>query len=81
MRIVIRVPFIVRYPGVVPAGQQSEALQTLVDLAPSFLSATGIDIPRPMTGVDQMPVWSGQAGNRRETISSSKTVMNRQRCM
>ena len=65
---VIRVPFIVRYPGVVPAGKQSEALQTLVDLAPSFLSATGIDIPRPMTGVDQMPVWSGQAEQARAHI-------------
>ena len=65
---VIRVPFIARYPGVVPAGKQSEALQTLVDLAPSFLSATGIDIPRPMTGVDQMPVWSGQAEQARDHI-------------
>ena len=49
MRMSFEVPFIVRYPGVVPAGRQSDALQTLVDLAPSFLSATGIDIPRPMT--------------------------------
>ena len=65
---VIKVPFIVRYPGVVPAGKQSDALQTLVDLAPSFLSAAGIDIPLPMTGVDQTPVWYGQEEQARDHI-------------
>ncbi|RKU36866.1 sulfatase, partial [Candidatus Poribacteria bacterium] len=65
---VIRVPFIVRYPGVVPAGVQSDALQSLVDLAPSFLSAAGIDIPRPMTGEDQVPTWSGAKASVREHV-------------
>ena len=65
---VIRVPFLVRYPGVVPAGKQSDALQTLVDLAPSFLSAAGIDIPLGMTGVDQTPVWYGQEEQARDHI-------------
>ena len=57
-----------RYPGVVPAGEQSDALQTLVDLAPSFLSAAGIDIPLPMTGVDQTAVWYGQEEQARDHI-------------
>lgn len=65
---VIRVPFIARYPDVVPAGKESNALQTLVDLAPSFLSAAGIDIPHPMTGVDQTPVWYGQEEQVRDHI-------------
>ena len=65
---VIRVPFLVRYPGVVPAGTQSDALQTLVDLAPTFLSAAGIDIPLGMTGVDQTPVWYGQEPQARDHI-------------
>ena len=65
---VIKVPFIARYPGVVPAGEQSDALQTLVDLAPSFLSAAGIDIPFQMTGVDQTPVWYGQETQARDHI-------------
>lgn len=34
----IKLPFIVRYPGHVPAGQQCNAIQSLVDLAPTFLS-------------------------------------------
>lgn len=64
----IKVPLIVRYPGKVPAGQESQALQSLVDLAPTFLTLTGQEIPRHMTGLDQSPVWLGQAGQLREHI-------------
>jgi uncharacterized sulfatase len=62
----VRVPFIARYPGHVPAGQESDSLQSLVDLAPSFLSAVGLDVPRTMTGVDQTPVWYGQSESARD---------------
>jgi arylsulfatase A-like enzyme len=64
----IRVPFIVRWPGRVPAGQQSDALQTLVDLPPSFLSACGIDVPDAMTGFDQSGVWTGQVESARDHV-------------
>lgn len=56
----IKVPFIARYPGVIPEGAESAAMQTLVDLAPTFLSVAGIDIPGVMTGVDQSAVWRGE---------------------
>jgi uncharacterized sulfatase len=69
----VRVPFIARYPGHIPAGQESDSLQSLVDLAPSFLSAAGLEIPRPMTGIDQTPVWFGQ----RETARDHIIVENR----
>ncbi len=65
---VIRVPFLVRWPGKVPAAQQSDALQTLVDLPQSFLSACGIDQPADMTGVDQTPVWFGAAESARDHV-------------
>jgi arylsulfatase A-like enzyme len=64
----IRVPFLVRQPGSVPAGVRSESLQTLVDLAPSFLAASGIEIPRSMSGVDQTPVWYGKQESARDHI-------------
>jgi arylsulfatase A-like enzyme len=64
----IRVPFIARWPGVIPAGAQSDALQSLVDLTPSFLRAAGLDIPWRMSGVDQTPVWFGQQSKIREHI-------------
>lgn len=55
----IKLPFIVRYPGRVPAGRISTAIQSLVDLAPTFLSICGLPIPPAMTGVDQKEVWFG----------------------
>ena len=64
----VKVPMIVRQPGRVPAGKRSDALQSLVDYAPSFLSASGIDIPRAMTGVDQTDVWFGEEESVRDHI-------------
>ena len=61
---VIRVPFIVRWPGQTPAGQRSQQLQSLIDLAPTFLSACDIPVPRHMTGVDQSASWRGEEAAR-----------------
>ena len=69
----IKVPMIVRQPVRVPAGKRSEALQSLVDYAPSFLSASGIPIPRAMTGVDQSGVWFGE----KESVRDHTLVENR----
>lgn len=62
----LRVPFIVRQPGKVPANRRSEALQNLVDLAPTFLAACDLDIPEAMTGVNELPVWYGEAETARQ---------------
>ncbi|MNP25646.1 Arylsulfatase [compost metagenome] len=64
----IRVPMIVRHPGQKERGVGSDALQSLVDFAPSFLGAAGLPIPRAMTGVDQSGVWSGGAEQARDHI-------------
>lgn len=55
----LRIPFIVRMPGTVPAGAVSEDMQSLVDLAPTFLDAAGMDIPGAMQGVSQWHNWQG----------------------
>ncbi|TMV47001.1 DUF4976 domain-containing protein [Paenibacillus mesophilus] len=62
----IKLPFIVRYPGHVPAGKRSDAIQSLVDLAPTFLSLSGIEVPCAMTGIDQSAVWQGKAERARD---------------
>ncbi len=64
----IRVPFIVSQPGVVPVGQTSDALQTLVDLPQSFLSVCGLNAIAGMTGVDQSAVWQGQTARARDHV-------------
>ncbi|MEX2715473.1 MAG: sulfatase [Candidatus Sigynarchaeum springense] len=64
----LRIPLVVRYPGKVAAGKTSDALQSLVDLAPTFLSLLGIPIPSLMSGVDQAGVWTGKVGSARDHV-------------
>ena len=52
------VPHIARWPGRVPAGVASNALQNTVDLVPTFLSAAGLPTPGGVTGLDQLPNWT-----------------------
>lgn len=64
----IKVPFVVRYPGVIPAGNVSHAMQSLVDIAPTVLTMAGISVPNTMTGLDQSAVWKGQTTSARQHI-------------
>lgn len=67
----IRLPFLVRWPGRVPAGRVSTALQNLVDLAPTFLTAAGLPVPGGMTGVNQLPAWEGGAAVRQWSVTEN----------
>jgi uncharacterized sulfatase len=62
----IRLPFLVRMPGTVPAGARSTAIQSLVDLAPTFLTAAGEAVPGVMQGVSQWEVWRGEVDLARD---------------
>jgi uncharacterized sulfatase len=62
----IRVPFLVRKPKVIPAGRVSAAIQSHVDIAPTVLGMAGVPIPRTMTGIDQQDVWRGTADQARD---------------
>ncbi|WP_269537188.1 sulfatase family protein [Cerasicoccus fimbriatus] len=62
----IRVPMIARWPGKIPAGVESSALQSLVDIPVSFLKATGTRVPNDWQGVDQLPVWQGEQESARD---------------
>lgn len=64
----LKVPMIVRYPNKVPANKVSSAMQSFVDLAPTFLSISGIKIPHKMTGKDQKEVWFGEKEDVRKCI-------------
>jgi arylsulfatase A-like enzyme len=65
---VLRVPFLVRWPGEVSMGPPSTAMQSLVDLAPTFLAAAGLEIPTHMTGRNQLPSWKGEEAVRDHVI-------------
>jgi arylsulfatase A-like enzyme len=65
---VLRLPFLARWPGRVEATAQSNALQSLVDLAPTFLSAAGQEVPCAMQGVNQLEVWQGKQKSARAEV-------------
>lgn len=46
----IRVPLLIRWPGEVDGGEVSDRMVSMVDLAPTLLSACGLDIPQHMDG-------------------------------
>ena len=59
----IRVPFIVRWPGVVPAGKVDDtSVITAVDLLPTFLDAAGVDLPKDFKpdGESMLAAFKGQ---------------------
>jgi len=67
----LRLPFIVRWPGHVPAGQTSDAIQNLVDLPVTFLTAAGRKVPGIMTGVNQLETWRGGPPARTWSITEN----------
>lgn len=64
----LKIPMIARYPGHIPPGWQSSALQSLVDLAPTLLCAADLPIPSDMQGVNQLPVWTGLEAVARDHV-------------
>ncbi len=69
----IRLPFIARWPGRVPAAARSQALLSLVDLPPTLLRMAGLEVPRWMTGLDQGDVLTGRC----EAVRDHVVVENR----
>ena len=58
----LRVPFVATLPDCQKPGTRSDAMVSLVDVAPTFLSLAGIRVPMSMAGKDQSHVWTGEVG-------------------
>lgn len=52
----LKMPFIVRWRGVVPAGTRSKALIQNIDYGPTFLEIAGANVPHEMQGRSLLPV-------------------------
>lgn len=67
----IRVPFIVRWPGVVPAGRDdTTSVVTAVDLLPTFLAAANIPLPKGYKpdGENVLAAFKGEKFERTKPI-------------
>ncbi|MEJ8822628.1 arylsulfatase [Variovorax humicola] len=65
MEASLRAPFIIRWPGKVPAGRVSNEIVHVVDMYPTLARAGGAEVPkdRPIDGVDQLAFLLGQQEN------------------
>ena len=56
----LRMPFLVRWPAVIPRGTRSDAIGLNVDFAPTFLDAAGLPAPTEMQGRSLLPLLRGR---------------------
>ena len=58
----VRVPFILRWPGKVKAGKESDAMMGLIDMLPTFCEIAGVEVPgdRVIDGVSVLPQFLGE---------------------
>lgn len=65
-----RVPFLVRWPGVVEAGAVSDALTSQVDLMATIAAIIGFPLPAGVAedSHDLLPVWKARAPSPRRTV-------------
>jgi arylsulfatase A-like enzyme len=65
MEASLRAPFIIRWPGKVPAGRISNEIVHIVDIYPTLARVGGASVPkdRPIDGVDQLDFLLGNQEN------------------
>jgi arylsulfatase len=58
----LRVPFVARWPGRIPAGRSSDEIVHAIDLFPTFAAIAGGTVPadRPIDGVNMAPFFLGE---------------------
>jgi arylsulfatase len=57
----IRVPFIARFPGLIPQGRESRGVASALDILPTLAALSRAPLPsRPIDGIDIWPLLNGQ---------------------
>lgn len=69
----LRVPLIVRCPGVVAPGSLSDAMISLADLLPTFIEAAGGEPPAGIDGRSFLAVLTGKAKQHRSVVFGTHT--------
>ncbi|HEY1084558.1 MAG TPA: sulfatase-like hydrolase/transferase [Prosthecobacter sp.] len=66
----LRVPFIARWPGKLPAGKVTDEFLTTLELVPTLLAATGAAAPKSvhLDGFDMLPVLRGESPSPRQEM-------------
>ncbi|RJP24895.1 MAG: DUF229 domain-containing protein [Candidatus Omnitrophota bacterium] len=64
----IRVPLIIRAPGLIPAGKRSDLLFSTADVAPTLLGLAGLAAPAEMEGTDLSRNVVGEGGEEPHSV-------------
>jgi arylsulfatase A-like enzyme len=74
----VRVPFIMHWPGQVPAGQTFDGLSSTVDVFPTFAKVANATLPGNLDGVDLMPYIQGKkTGHPHDTLCWQQRIFAR----
>ena len=63
-----RMPFLMRWPGVIEPGSKPESLIQNIDYAPTFLEIAGLEAPQEVQGRSMVQLCKGNSTNWRESI-------------
>lgn len=64
----VRVPFIARWPGKVPAGETSDQVLTFWDMMPTFADLLNLPTPEGIDGISVLPALLGRAQPEHEYL-------------
>jgi len=56
----LRMPLLVKFPGIVKAGSENENIVLNLDFAPTILDIAGVPVPDDMQGVSLLPLLKGK---------------------
>jgi arylsulfatase A len=62
----IRVPFVARWKGTVPAGRDSNVVTDFADMFPTFAELAGAKVPRGIDGVSIVPTLRGRPASEQK---------------
>ena len=68
----LHVPLIARWPGKINPGRVSRDLVSLDDLAPTWVQAAGLPVPRAMDGRSLLPLLLGRGFKPREAVYAER---------
>jgi N-acetylglucosamine-6-sulfatase len=63
-----KMPFLIRWPGVIKPNSRPQELIQNIDYAPTFAEIAGIEIPRDVQGRSLVPVFKGKAREWRKSV-------------
>lgn len=66
---------IVRWPGEVEAGSETDAVVEYVDVVPTFLEIAGADVPEVLDGKSFVPVLKGLADSHKDYVYALHTTI------